>query len=79
MTPEGKVTLVTGSSQGIGQAIAVRLAQEGAQVVINYRSNPQGAEETLAKVQAAGGQCHLAEGYCDNERGYSVCRSGNGG
>jgi glucose 1-dehydrogenase len=72
MTLEGKVALVTGSSQGIGQAIAVRLAQEGAQVVINYRSNPQGAEETLAKVQAAGGQCHLAEGYCDHEKGYSV-------
>ncbi|OLP18429.1 sugar dehydrogenase [Leptolyngbya sp. 'hensonii'] len=68
----GKVALVTGSSQGIGQAIAVRLAAEGARVVINYRSNPQGAEETLSKVQTAGGDCHLVEGYCDNDRGYSV-------
>jgi glucose 1-dehydrogenase len=57
-----KVALVTGSSQGIGQAIALRLAQEGASIVINYRSHPEGAEETLAKVQAAGGQCHMVDG-----------------
>jgi len=69
---EGKVALVTGSSQGIGQGIAIRLAQEGARVVINYRSNPQGAEETLEKVRSAGGDCHLASGYCDRDRGYSI-------
>ncbi|MFB2771008.1 glucose 1-dehydrogenase [Pelatocladus sp. BLCC-F211] len=54
MKLEGKVALVTGSSQGIGQAIAVRLAQEGADIVIDYRSHRQGAEETLTKVQATG-------------------------
>jgi len=63
MKLEGKVALVTGSSQGIGQAIAIRLAQEGASVVINYRSNPEGAEETLTKVKAAGGQCHAVDGF----------------
>lgn len=63
MKLEGKVALVTGSSQGIGQAIAIRLAQEGANIVINYRSHPEGAQETLAKVQAAGGKCHLVEGF----------------
>jgi glucose 1-dehydrogenase len=62
MKLEGKVALVTGSSQGIGQAIAIRLAQEGANVVINYRSHPEGAEETLEKVKAAGGQCHMVDG-----------------
>lgn len=72
MKLEGKVALVTGSSQGIGQAIAIRLAAEGADVVINYRSNPQGAEDTLSKVKAAGGQCHMVEGYCDIEKGYAV-------
>jgi glucose 1-dehydrogenase len=60
MKLDGKVALVTGSSQGIGQAIAVRLASEGAQVVINYRSSPEGAEETLEKAKATGGACHLA-------------------
>ncbi|BAZ70778.1 MAG: glucose 1-dehydrogenase [Pelatocladus maniniholoensis HA4357-MV3] len=54
MKLEGKVALVTGSSQGIGQAIAVRLAQEGADIVIDYRSHRQGAEETLTKVQDTG-------------------------
>jgi glucose 1-dehydrogenase len=68
----GKVALVTGSSQGIGQAIAIRLAEAGAKVVINYRSHPEGAEETLSKVRAAGGDCHLAEGYCNNDKGYSI-------
>jgi glucose 1-dehydrogenase len=58
----GKVALVTGSSQGIGQAIAIRLAQEGASIVINYRSHPEGADETLAKVKAAGGKCHCLDG-----------------
>ncbi len=54
MKLEGKVALVTGSSQGIGQAIAVRLASEGADIIIDYRSHPEGAQETLAKVEAAG-------------------------
>lgn len=44
MKLEGKVALVTGSSQGIGQATAIRLAQEGASIVINYCSHPEGAE-----------------------------------
>ena len=54
MKLEGKVALVTGSSQGIGQAIAERLAQEGADIVIDYRSHPEGAEETQAKVEGSG-------------------------
>jgi len=58
MTLAGKVALVTGSSQGIGQGIVLRLAQAGADVVINYRSHPEGAEETLEKVRAIGGKCY---------------------
>lgn len=54
MKLEGKVALVTGSSQGIGQAIAIRLAAEGADIVIDYRSHAEGAEETKAKVEATG-------------------------
>jgi len=66
----GKVALVTGSSQGIGQGIVLRLAEEGADVVINYRSHPEGAEETLEKVKAIGRKCYLAE--CPNSRGYTI-------
>jgi glucose 1-dehydrogenase len=58
----GKVALVTGSSQGIGQAIAVRLAEAGARIAIAYRSHPEGAAETLAKVQAAGSNGFIVQG-----------------
>jgi glucose 1-dehydrogenase len=67
---DGKVALVTGSSQGIGQGIVLRLAQAGADVVINYRSNPDGAQETLDKVNSIGGKCYLAE--CPNSQAYTV-------
>jgi glucose 1-dehydrogenase len=50
----GRKALVTGSSKGIGRGIAIRLAQEGADVVINYNSDPRGAEQALAEVQALG-------------------------
>jgi glucose 1-dehydrogenase len=50
----GRKVLVTGGSKGIGRGIAIRLAQEGADVIINYNSDPRGAEEVLAEVQALG-------------------------
>ncbi|MBD2360495.1 glucose 1-dehydrogenase [Anabaena minutissima FACHB-250] len=70
MNLQGKVALVTGSSQGIGQGIVLHLAQAGADVVINYRSHPEGAEETLAKVNAFDGKCHMAQ--CPKSHGYTV-------
>ena len=50
----GRKVLVTGSSKGIGRGIALRLAQEGADVAINYNSDPKGAQEALADVLATG-------------------------
>ena len=50
----GKVAIVTGSSSGIGQAIATRFAQEGADIVIDYRSHPEGADDTKTAVEKAG-------------------------
>jgi glucose 1-dehydrogenase len=50
----GKVALVTGSSQGIGQAIAIRLAQEGADIVVNYHSHPEEAASVKASIEGLG-------------------------
>jgi glucose 1-dehydrogenase len=50
----GKVAIVTGSSSGIGQSIAIRLASEGASIVVDYHSHPEGANDTKAKIEAAG-------------------------
>ncbi len=47
---QGKVAVVTGSSSGIGQAIAVRLGSEGASVVIDYHSHPDGADDTQKQI-----------------------------
>ena len=51
--------MITGSSRGIGKAIALRLAKEGLPVVINYRSNHAAAEETKQAIEEAGGRCEL--------------------
>ena len=57
----GRTAIVTGSSSGIGQGIAERLAQEGANVVIDYVGSPDGAEVTLKKVQASGAKGVMVE------------------
>jgi 3-oxoacyl-[acyl-carrier protein] reductase len=53
----GKLALITGSSQGIGRATAIRLAQSGADIVINYRSKANAAAEVKAHIEDMGRRC----------------------
>jgi enoyl-[acyl-carrier protein] reductase III len=55
----GKVALVTGSGRGIGHAIALRLAEAGADIVVNYVRNQAPAEETALAVRALGRTAHV--------------------
>jgi 3-oxoacyl-[acyl-carrier protein] reductase len=58
----GRVAIVTGGSRGIGRAVAVRLANEGANVAITYRSNEAAAEAAAEEVRAAGALCEVFKG-----------------
>jgi 3-oxoacyl-[acyl-carrier protein] reductase len=53
---QGKVALVTGGSRGLGAAIALRLAREGAAVAITYTSKPDKAQEVVDAIQKSGGK-----------------------
>jgi 3-oxoacyl-[acyl-carrier protein] reductase len=59
---EGRVAIVTGGTRGIGRAIALRLAAEGANVAVSYRSSDDAAEETAEAARAAGVKCEVFKG-----------------
>lgn len=59
---KNKTAIITGSSRGIGRAIALRLAREGANVVVNYVSRPEAAAEVVAEIERAGGRAKAVAG-----------------
>jgi 3-oxoacyl-[acyl-carrier protein] reductase len=61
MSLAGKSAVVTGASRGIGQAIAVELGRRGAKVVVNYAKDAGGANATVQKIQAAGGEAKAVQ------------------
>ncbi len=67
MELEGRVALVTGSSTGLGKAMAISLGEAGAKVALNYANNQQRAEETFGEFQARGHQGVLVRGDVTSE------------
>ena len=61
MSMDGRTCVVTGSARGIGRGIAERLGEEGANVVINYRSSDTAAEEAVEAVESVGGSAITAQ------------------
>jgi 3-oxoacyl-[acyl-carrier protein] reductase len=62
MIRDGRVAIVTGGSRGIGRAVAMRLANEGANVAITYRSNDAAAEAAAEEVRTEGARCEIFQG-----------------
>lgn len=62
MKHQGKVAVVTGGVRDIGKAVSLRLAAEGAKVVVNYHGSHDLAQETLEQITAAGGEAVLYQG-----------------
>ncbi len=58
---EGRVAIVTGASRGIGRAIALKLAEEGAAVVVNYNANADAAAEVASSIAALGARADVVQ------------------
>ena len=63
---KGKVAIITGASKGIGKAIAINFAKHGASVVLNYRSDDDGARSVVKEIEENGGNVVLHKGDISN-------------
>ena len=70
---EGKVALVTGASRGIGRAIAIKLAEYGATVIVNYNGSKEKAEETVKAIEDMGKEATIS---CFDVSDENACKSG---
>ena len=69
MNLQGKTAIVTGAGRDIGRACAMRLAQEGANVALNYFSSSEGADSAVAEITAAGGKAFALQGDLNTQEG----------
>ena len=64
---EGQTAVVTGASRGIGKAIAILLAKEGAEVIINYSSSLENANKVVSEINSLGGKAYPLQADISNE------------
>ena len=64
---EGQTAIVTGASRGIGKSIAIYLAKEGAEVIINYASSLENANKVVAEITSFGGKAYPLQADISNE------------
>ena len=71
MSLKGKIAVITGASRGIGRAIALRLAKDGALVVVNYQKNAEAAAAVVREIEAASGEAFAVQGDVGSLAGIS--------
>lgn len=69
MSLQGRIALITGASRGIGRAIAIRLAKDGALVAVNYQKNSEAAAAVVNEIKAAGGETFAVQGDVGSVQG----------
>lgn len=71
---EGRVALVTGSASGLGRSMAIKLAERGADVIVNYSRSAAEAEETAAAIAATGAKAVVVKADVSTEEGAAALR-----